>query len=357
MLHKWLKAGYIEQGTFHPTEEGTPQGGIISPVLANMALDGLERRLREQLPRRWKGQPVKVNLVRYADDFIITGCSREFLEARVKPLVEEFLAERGLELSAEKTVVTHIGEGFDFLGQNIRKYGGKLLIKPSRQSIQALQKKVRCIVKTHRQAQTANLIHQLNPVIRGWAQYHQHVVSKAVFNRMDTFIFWTLWRWAKRRHPSKTGRWLKGKYFRSHRGRNWVFFGEERDRKGNKSEVWLYSVAQTPIRRHVKIRSQANPYDPAWEMYYEERLGLKMERQLAGRRRLLYLWQEQDGICPVCNQKITELTGWHNHHIVRRTAGGSDGTDNRVLLHPDCHRRVHHHGISVGKPRLARQGV
>jgi len=357
MLSKWLRAGYMEQGTFHPTEEGTPQGGVISPVLANMALDGLEQYLREHLPRKWQGQAIKVNLVRYADDFIITGCNRELLEIGVRPLVEQFLAERGLELSTEKTVITHIGEGFDFLGQNIRKYKGKLLIKPSRKSVQRLREKVRRLVKANRQSRTANLIHQLNPVLRGWAQYHRHIVSKAVFNAVDTFIFQTLWRWARRRHPDKTGRWIKERYFRTHKGRQWVFFGQEQDGKGKQREAWLYIVARTPIRRHVKIRSQANPYDPAWEPYFEQRLGVKMEQHLAGRRKLLYLWRVQGGLCPVCNQRITELTGWHNHHIVRRTEGGSDRAENRVLLHPDCHRRVHSQGISVGKPRLVWQGV
>lgn len=357
MLCKWLKAGYMEQGIFYPTEEGTPQGGIISPVLANMALDGLERYLRQHLPRTWQGESVKVNLVRFADDFIITGCSRELLETRVRPLVEQFLAERGLELSTEKTVITHISEGFEFLGQNIRKYKGKLLIKPSRRSIQTLRKKVRCLVKANRQSRTANLIHQLNPVIRGWAQYHRRVVSKAVFSAVDTFVFQTLWRWARRRHPNKTGRWIKEKYFRAHKERQWVFFGREQDSKGKQREVWLYVAARTPIRRQVKIRGQANPYDPAWELYFEERLGVKMEQQLARRRRLLYLWREQGGVCPVCNRRITELTGWHNHHIVRRMEGGSDRAENQVLLHPDCHQRVHSRGISVGKPRLVRQGV
>lgn len=352
MLGKWLKAGYMEQGTFHPTEEGTPQGGVISPVLANMALDGLERYLWEHLPRRWRGQPVKVNLVRYADDFIITGCSQEFLETRVKPLVEQFLAERGLELSAEKTVITHISVGFDFLGQNVRKYAGKLLIKPSQKSIQTLREKVRYLVRTNRQSPAIRLIQQLNPVLRGWAEYHRHVVSKGVFNAADTFIFQTLWQWARRRHPQKSNGWVKQKYFCTHQGRQWVFFGKGESRKSGEGEAYLYTMGRTPIRRHVKIRGQANPYDPAWELYFEGRLNDRMKQRLAGQRRVLHLWQEQGGCCPVCGQKITEETRWHAHHIVRRTEGGSDQAGNQVLLHPDCHRRVHCLGVAVGKPRL-----
>jgi RNA-directed DNA polymerase len=356
ILRRWLKAGYImEQHVLHPTEEGTPQGGIISPVLANMALDGLEKYLREHLPQYQKGQRVKVNLVRFADDFIITGYARAFLESVVKPLVERFFRERGLELSPEKTVITHIEDGFDFLGQNIRKYNGKLLIKPSLKSIQMLLRKIRNIVKANLQAKAENLIRLLNPIIRGWVQYHRHVVSKAVFSAIDHFIFKILWRWARRRHPNKSAHWVKDKYFRSHKGRNWIFFGE--GDRSSKWEAWLYTAARTSIRRHVKIRGEANPYDPAWEVYFEKRLGVKMKDNLSGRRKLLYLWKEQNGICPVCNQKITELTGWHNHHIVWRSKGGSDKAENRVLLHPNCHRQVHNRGITVGKPRLVPQGV
>lgn len=357
ILRKWLKAGYMEQHVLHPTEEGTPQGGIISPVLANMALDGLEGFLREYFPKTWKGQRVKVNVVRFADDFLITSCTRVFLVEMVKPLVVQFLQERSLELSVEKTRVTRIEDGFDFLGQNVRKYNGKLLIKPSKKSIKALLEKIRRIVKANKQTKTENLIRLLNPVIRGWAQYHHHVVSKTIFSSIDHSIFKILWRWAKRRHPNKNAGWVRKKYFISHKGRSWVFFAKVKDSKGQQREIWLYSASQMPIKRHIKVRGQANPYDPAWEIYFEKRLGVKMEDNLSGRRKLLYLWKEQDGICPVCNQKITDLTGWHHHHIVWRSKGGSDKAENRVLLHPSCHRQVHSQGISVGKPRLVPQGV
>jgi Reverse transcriptase (RNA-dependent DNA polymerase)/Group II intron, maturase-specific domain len=167
---------------FYDTISGTPQGGIISPVLANLALDGLERRLRSVFPFRGKGstrgRSAQVHLIRYADDFIITGHSRESLEATVKPLVESFLRERGLELSPEKTAITHVTEGFDFLGQNVRRYPcGKLLIKPARKSIKSLLTRVKEIVRKHLGDTAHRLIARLNPVIRGWANYHRHVVS------------------------------------------------------------------------------------------------------------------------------------------------------------------------------------
>src|SRR5581483_1704897 len=169
ILHKWLRAGFMEEGVVYPTEAGVPQGGICSPVIANLVLDGLEARLRAAFPRYvWNGHTQvspKVNLVRFADDFIVTGATKDLLEDAVKPLVEAFLRERGLELSAEKTVVTHIVDGFDFLGQNIRKYNGKLLIKPSAKSVKTLLRKVRRLIKANKTATAGMLICQLNPLI------------------------------------------------------------------------------------------------------------------------------------------------------------------------------------------------
>lgn len=225
-LRQWLKAGYLHQGDWHPTEEGTPQGGIISPVLANLALDGLQGCLKKRFSsRKPTGDASKVNLIRYADDFVITGSSKELLENEVKPLVEEFLAERGLQLSAEKTRITSIEEGFDFLGQNVRKYGDKLLIKPSRESVKRVCSKLREIVKTNQQATAGNLIVRLNPLIRGWANYHRHVVSKRIFALVDNALFLCLWQWAKRRHPDKGLRWIASRYFERAGGNNWVFTG------------------------------------------------------------------------------------------------------------------------------------
>jgi RNA-directed DNA polymerase len=357
MLKKWLKAGYMEEHLLFPTEAGTPQGGIASPVLANMTLDGLEKFLQERLPKRWEGRRIKVNLVRFADDFIITGHSQVFLLMVVKPLVEEFFQERGLELSQEKTIITHIQDGFDFLGQNVRKYGNKLLIKPAEKSIRKLMLKVSQIVKSHPQAKAANLIRLLNPIIRGWVQYHRHVVSKAIFSALDHRIFEILWQWATRRHPHKNAQWIRRKYFCAVNAKNWVFFGNATGKTGKQRKAFLYSPAQTPIQRHIKIRGKANPYDPAWEVYLEQRLGTKMNTTLAGKRKLLYLWKKQNGLCPVCNQKITPQTGWHNHHLVERSKGGSDKAENRVLLHPNCHRQVHNPCFSVGKLRPGFQGV
>ena len=353
ILRKWLKAGFIEKHVLHPTEEGTPQGGICSPVIANLALDGLERKLLERYPKPKTGYNAKVNYVRFADDFIVTGISKELLEQEVKPLIEQFMRERGLTLSPEKTVITHINDGFDFLGQHVRKYNGKLIIKPSRKNVSTFLQKVRTLIKANQQATAGNLIAQLNPIIRGWANYHQHVVSKVTFARVGHAIFCALWRWTKRRHPNKSKQWVKERYFKSVNGKNWVFYGAIATKEGFVENYLLYP-AYVPIKRHVKIKGEANPYDPAWEEYFEKRLGVKMVHNLKGKRQLIALWKEQKGLCPICQQQITKLTGWHNHHIVWRVNGGKDTAENRVLLHPNCHRQVHSQRLEVVKPRPAR---
>jgi RNA-directed DNA polymerase len=337
ILHQWLKAGYLERQAFHPTTEGTPQGGPISPALANCTLDGLERLLYERYPKDTRaGKRTKVNYVRFADDFIVTGSSKELLETEVKPLITAFLHERGLELSNDKTCITHIDDGFDFLGQNVRKYHGKLLIRPAKPNIAAFLEKVRGLITKHRQTPAGKLIQVLNPVIRGWARYHRHVVSKRTFSDIDSAIFQALWRWAKRRHPNKPARWIKDRYFRSSGGRNWVFFGEV---DGQRKQ--LRTAFSTPIERHTKLRGEANPYDPAWELYFEQRLDKTMAAKLQGQRQLMAQWKAQNGLCPVCNQPLTDETGWHNHHIIWRCHGGPDTAENRILLHPTCHRSVH----------------
>lgn len=337
VLKKWLKAGYVYQNELFPTDAGTPQGGIISPVLANMTLDGLEAMLAEKFPRaRWRG--LKMNMVRYADDFIITGNSKEWLEQEVKPAVVEFLAERGLVLSPEKTKITHIEEGFDFLGWNIRKYSGTLLIKPSKANVKAHLDKIREVINGNKSAKQANLIRLLNPVLRGWANYHSHVVAKETFVRVDSEVWSMLWRWAVRRHPNKGTPWVKGRYFKSRGTRNWVFAATEKAEDGTQREFILLKESDTPIQRHVKIKADANPHDPQWEQYFESRWGKKMLRSSRGRRKIYSVWLRQDGMCPTCHEAITKGTPWDVRYIVKRTEGGSDASSNLRIHHLNCRR-------------------
>lgn len=276
LLIMWLKAGFIDNNRLYPTEAGTPQGGIISPTIANMALDGLQGILHEKFSRSQRQHRESlVHMVRYADDFIITGSSFELLEEQVKPLVAAFLAERGLQLSAEKTKITPIHEGFDFLGFNIRRYSDKLLTKPSRNKVSKFLEKIRGIIKANRTTKQVDLIYRLNPIIRGWSNYYRHSVAKAVFRSVDNAIWHALWRWAKRRHPNKGAYWIKTKYFMEIENRNWVFSGYEDGPNRQKRLVRLVLTSDTPIRRHVKIKQAANPYDPTWDDYFAKRMSQK----------------------------------------------------------------------------------
>jgi RNA-directed DNA polymerase len=363
ILQKWLKSGYMDKHVLHETTEGTPQGGIISPALANYALDGLERLLRKRFPEGTRlkslgGKSASVNFIRYADDFVITSKSKEILEGRVRPAVEQFLQQRGLELSPKKTVITHVEKGFDFLGQNVRRYpNGKLLIKPSKKNLKTFLDGIRQTIRNARGMSAADLIDLLNPKIRGWAHYHRHVVSSRIFSSVDRSIFYNLWQWARGRHQKKTSHWLKKKYFEKRGTRDWCFFGETCDDQGQLHKAWLYHARSTPIRRHVKVKGEANPYDPAFETYFEEREGSHMRETFRGTRTLRYIWNEQRGLCTVCRLPITRTTGWRLHHCVPLVQGGSKSAENRVLLHPDCHDKVHRLTLSVSKLRLPERGV
>lgn len=353
VLTKWLKAGVVHKGLLSATAAGTPQGGIISPTLANIALDGLESDLKKHLGKT-RAKSLKVNIVRYADDFVITGSSREVLENEVRPWVEQFLSSRGLRLSPEKTRITHIDSGFDFLGWNFRKYPSqgtrKLLITPSKKNAQAFYRKAKEVISGNKTARQENLIRLLNPMLRGWALYHQPVVAKKAFSLMDHMIFKALWRWAVRRHPRKGLNWIREKYFVTEGPRSWVFSTETVDKKGDKRGFGLFHIAGVEVVRHKKIKAEYNPFDP---LYEEDGEKLRMERmlhKLKYRKQVSTLFVQQRGKCVLCNTPITKETGWHDHHIIYRSQGGNDSLENRVLLHPDCHQQLHARGLKVKKP-------
>ncbi|MCY1362109.1 group II intron reverse transcriptase/maturase [compost metagenome] len=349
ILRKWLKAGVIHKGQLQATDAGTPQGGIISPTLANMALDGLETQLKQYLGVT-RARKLKINVVRYADDFVITGNSKEVLESEIRPWVEQFLAVRGLQLSPEKTHIVHTDQGFDFLGWNFRKYDGKLLIKPSKKNVKAFYHKVKEVIDANKMAKQEYLIRLLNPILKGWALYHQPAVAKQAYSRMDNLLFYALWRWAKRRHPNKSLQWIGKKYFRTQGSRSWVFATTMLEENGTKKEVALYSLASTPIERHRKVSGEYNPFDPSMEEMGEKLRTAQMLKKLKYRKQILSLYQSQKGLCLMCKQPITKETGWHDHHIIHRTHGGRDTLDNRVLLHPICHQQLHSRGLTVNKP-------
>lgn len=353
MLKKWLKAGYMEEGAFFDTESGTPQGGIISPVLANMVLDGLERHVNKLFPDavRIKGvrTRLKVNVVRYADDFIITAGTKELAE-KILPVVQEFMAERGLELSQEKTKVTHIDQGFDFLGWNVRKYDGKLLIKPAEKNVHYFLETVRGIIKANKTVEAWWLLNKLNPVIKGWANYHRTAVASKTFSAVDHEIWKCLWRWAVRRHPKKNLAWVKAKYFAPVGQRNWVFNTGEiasgTDAHDKRKVLRLASDVKID-RGYVKVLGDANFFDTEWDHYFEQRITARMERSVAGLKKIAALWSRQEGRCPACGELITEETGWHVHHVFGRNAPNPDSLYKLRLLHPNCHMQTHFSEFSV----------
>jgi len=286
ILRKWLKAGYMEGTALQPTEEGTPQGGVISPVLANLALDGLETVALQADSRRQGNIRPKINVVRYADDFIITGSSREQLEEKVLPAVVAFLGGRGLRLSQEKTEITHIEAGFNFLGASIRKYRCKLLMRPSKDSVLGLLRDLRGLIRTQRAATALDLIRQLNSRLRGWANSQRHLVSSRAFRHVDKRILETLWQWAKRRHPHKGKGWVRRKYFRIETPPKWAFTAPARNRDGTWGFLDLFRASSVSIRRHVKLRAEATEFDPAYDEYFRQRwLKKRQGRLYIGARR------------------------------------------------------------------------
>ena len=285
VLRKWLKAGFMDKSALHPTRAGTPQGGVASPVLANMALDGLQAALRERFPVRDGRARNRVHLVRYADDFIVTGDSKEILEQEVRPLLETFLAERGLSLSPDKTVVTHVEEGFDFLGQTVRRQADNLLTKPSKKGVKRFLKNVREVIRKLASAPARELVQTLNRMIRGWAYYHRHGASSDAFRFVDHAIWQALWRWAVRRHGMKPKRWVQQKYFPTVGGRRWSFTGYIARADGTKAPVTLLRATDLPIRRYILVKGDANPFDPKWNEYYRQRRQRRAQGLFRDRRR------------------------------------------------------------------------
>jgi RNA-directed DNA polymerase len=244
ILGQFLRAGFVFDQNLYPTDRGTPQGGLVSPIFANMTLDGMEAALKERFPR------TRIYLIRYADDFLVITPTKEIAE-EAKETIREFLAPRGLELSTEKTLITHIEDGFDFLGWNFRKFKGKLLIKPSVKSIKSIREKITATIHKAQAGTQDELIRILNPIIRGWANYHRHIVASGTFKAMDNHIWTVTWRWAKRRHTNKGKRWIARRYWHPEKGRKWMF----------KTKVnTLLKFEDIHIRRYAYPKLDANPY-------------------------------------------------------------------------------------------------
>ncbi|WPV67051.1 group II intron reverse transcriptase/maturase [Chitinophaga sp. LS1] len=338
IMNKWLKAGFIETGKLFPSLDGIPQGGMVSPVMCNMTLDGIAQMLANNF-KQHKG----ITFIRYADDFIVTGHSKETLEKEVKPAITAFLKERGLELSEEKTKVTHITEGFDFLGQNVRKYPSrgklKLLIKPSEKNIHSFLENIRELFHLARSTTQAQLIQKLNPKIRGWANFHRGVVSKKTFSRIDNEIWHLSLRWAKRRHSNKSVKWILSKYYKRIKGVNHRFSGNDLQKNGILQEVPLFLMSYTSIRRHVKILKSAHPFDIKYDEYFEMRTSEKWKYNSQRLNIEKHIGNFQKGKCPCCLEELKVNQNWCISLRRKASKGGEYKSENMNVIHKKCYEK------------------
>ena len=355
LIVQWLKAGYVYQGEFNPTETGTPQGGVLSPLLANIGLDGLELKAQKWGGVRRKiGEQIrpKLGYIRYADDFVLTAETKQELE-KALPLLKAWLAERGLELSAQKTRIVHIRDGFNFLGCHVRMFGKgnnqSLLIKPQKQKVLDFCKRIGEITRKYRTVTAEVLIGKLNPLLRGFANYYKPFGSKEVFSYIGYRVWQYLWNWCRRIHNKRRLKWVKNRYFkkvtrRSPNGlissKDWVFFAKSTNPRKN-TDIEIYDLAATTIVRHVKVKGTNSPDDPSLSEYWLKRnqkagkciwaKGSKYEKVAKGQQ-----WK-----CPICGDHLANGEELETHHIIPVKEGGSNEADNLVHLHKACHKAEH----------------
>jgi RNA-directed DNA polymerase len=352
VIKAWLKAGVMDGGKLFPTEEGTPQGGVVSPLLANIALHGLETAIKQAFPWTKKVQGRRVEwqpyVIRYADDFVALHEDAAVIR-HVQQLASTWLADLGLELKPSKTRITHTlhpyegNIGFDFLGFEIRQYpagkthtgkanrgkplGFKTHIKPSKEAQKRHQQTLREVIRKHQAATQEAVINHLNPIIRGWVNYYSTVVSKMTFAKMSTLMFAKLWSWATRRHPKKSGHWIAEKYWRLETG-HWDFATKE----GKK----LYQHPQKAIQRHTKVKGTASPYDGNM-IYWAKRL--RENPLLSGT--LGRLLQRDKGKCRWCELYLKDGDLLEIDHITLKSEGGGEELSNKCVVHRHCHDQRH----------------
>ncbi|NEO53544.1 MAG: group II intron reverse transcriptase/maturase, partial [Okeania sp. SIO3B5] len=348
LIKQWLKSGVMDNNQFLESVEGTPQGGVISPLLANIALHGMEERLNKfaktldmKRPNGrqigWQNKVQSLSLIRYADDFVILHEDIKVV-VQAKTVIQEWLNQVGLELRPEKTKIAHTLEeyegnkpGFDLLGFTIRQWkvksteqGFKTLIKPSSESIKTHYRKLADTFDKYKTASTETLIAKINPVIRGWANYFSTVVSKEVFRKMDMLLWRRLWRWVSRRHPNKSAKWVKKKYFPKVNGtRNWVL---------NDGRYILNQHSDVPIIRHIKVKANKSPYDGDWT-YWSSRIG----KHPGVRKEVTTLLKRQKNKCALCGLTFRPTDLLEVDHIKPRSEGGDNTYENKQLLHRHCH--------------------
>lgn len=359
-IRAWLKAGVMDGSQLSPVLEGTPQGGVISPLLANIALHGIEQRIQQEFPKLKKHQRetwfhkkgtefVPPNLIRYADDFVILHEDINIIK-RCQQIIAEWLQDMGLELKPSKTRLAHTlnryeqqSPGFNFLGFYIRQYpvgknysakntkgkllGFKTIIKPSKEALQRHTERIGKIIDIHRAAPQVALIGKLNPIIRGWTNYYLTSASKKTFAKAYYITYQQLQAWAKRRHPNKSRGWVADKYWHTIGRDKWVFLS-----KNGEKTTRLIKHQETPIVRHIKVQDSRSPYDGDW-IYWSTRMGKHPETPM----RVAKLLKSQKGKCPLCGLFFKDEDLLEVDHIIPKSQGGKDKYDNFQLLHRHCH--------------------
>ncbi|WP_227500097.1 group II intron reverse transcriptase/maturase [Synechococcus sp. PCC 7335] len=366
LIKQWLKAGYVEAEMFHATPKGAPQGGSISPLLLNIALNGMEKLLLSFTTTRtyqpsskaksqssYKRTSPTYGYCRYADDFVVTAKTKADIEA-VVPILQAWLKPRGLTLNMEKTQIVNVQQGFPFLGFSIRHHKGKCLCKPQKEKILAFLKRIRSWLKHNVSISPAAVIHHLNPILRGWGNYYKHGVSKDVFSYVDSQLWQAIWRWCCRRHPNKRSSWVARKYYRTFQGRLWTFTTSVTDRTGKRKPLTLVRLADIPIQRHVKVKGTASPDNPTLEDYWQYRQTRYGKAYWEKGSKYYRVAQSQNWRCPVCHDALFNGEALHTHHRQQVKNDGTEIEENLIHLHQACHQYLHKNDVVLNGQRLER---
>jgi RNA-directed DNA polymerase len=339
LIKQWLKAGYLEDGRYHDTPRGTPQGGVISPLLLNIALHGMEAALGMKHDSQGTSIGTRA-VVRYADDFVVFCESQEDALVVRDRILPDWLAKRGLSLSEEKTRIVHLTEGFDFLSFNIRRFlhpqtsrsGYKLCIKPSKKAVLGKVKELREKWLALRGHSIKAVLWKLNPIIRGWANYNRTAVASRLFNKLDDWMFRRALRYAKHTHPKKSWKWVRKRYWgrwNKERKDDWVFGDKHSGR-------YLLKFSWFKIRRHILVRGTSSPDDPDLRAYWWERQKVNA-KHLSGED--IDMANDQGWVCRLCGMDLINGEELHRHHKVPRAMNGSNARSNRELVHLFCHQQ------------------
>lgn len=338
ILREFLKAGFCEDFTFHPMNDGFPQGSPISPALANMSLNGL---------REWLGD--EFLFVRYADDFLVLGKTKQALEENALPRIRKFLEPRGLRLNLKKTQIKDISKGFDYLSFNFREYPdptrikgskkGIFLVKPSSKNVKRFKRELSEVLRSYRKLPINVLIQVLNRKLRGWSEHYRTVTSQKTFSSISYHLWKVCYTMLRKRHRTRNAQWIFDKYFTKVEGNKWILCNKIRNGSMEKIEIKLFQIAYVDIKRHTLCLS-INPYDPINYDYFRSRIVKKSRHSILLGRVRSQLLKKQKGICPVCNGKLLSWEDLEVHHVVPRKQGGSDKLKNLRLLHKTCHRQV-----------------